>query len=378
MDLIDRLKTISQQIEKLSSSIQTEEATKTAFIMPFIQALGYDVFNPMEVHPEYTADLPELKGEKVDYAIFADDEPIILMECKHCQENLDNPKHRSQLHRYFHVTDTKIAILTNGILYRFYTDTDKDNVMDDKPFFEFDISNFDESSVKELKRFSKSNFNHDELGDVAKNLLYTKEIKRVIADELTNPSPGLVKYVIDGVYPGIKTAAVIEKFTEITKCSLKEYINERIKERLESAMGNDEDNGKISPVDPVIDDSENSDEEESNKKDNRIVTTPEELEGFYLVKSILREVIDTSRLSYKDTIAYFGINLDGKVTKTICRLRFTNNKKVIGVLDGKGKEAKHCVSNLDEIYGFSEFLKARIKHLTQDSYVSQPEQSEII
>ncbi len=378
MDLIDRLKTISQQIEKLRSSIQTEEATKTAFIMPFIQALGYDVFNPMEVHPEYTADLPELKGEKVDYAIFADDKPIVLIECKHCQENLDNPKHRSQLHRYFHVTETKIGVLTNGILYRFYTDTDKDNVMDDKPFFEFDILNLDESSVGELKRFSKSNFNHDELGDVAKNLLYTKEIKRVIADELTNPSPELVKYFVSHVYSGMRTTAVVEKFTEITKRSLKEYINERIKERLESAISDDNNTSSISPVTLPVESVEDSETEISDNNDNGIVTTPEELEGFYLVKSILREVIDTSRLYYKDTKSYFGINLDDKVTRTICRLRFTNNKKVIGVLDGEGKEAKHCVSNLDEIYGFAEFLKARIKHLTQDSYVSQPEQSEIL
>ena len=209
MDLIDRLKTISQQIEKLRSSIYTEEATKTAFIMPFIQALGYDVFNPMEVHPEYTADLPELKGEKVDYAIFVEDKPIVLIECKHCQETLDNPKHRSQLHRYFHATETKVGVLTNGIVYRFYTDTDKDNVMDDKPFFEFDILNFDDSSIGELKRFSKSNFNQDELGNAAKNLLYTKEIKRVISDELTNPSPELVKYFISHVYSGIKTQGVI-------------------------------------------------------------------------------------------------------------------------------------------------------------------------
>ncbi|ACK68175.1 protein of unknown function DUF450 [Rippkaea orientalis PCC 8801] len=378
MDLIDRLKGIAQKVENQFSSIQTEEATKTAFIMPFIQGLGYDVFNPMEVHPEYAADLPELKGEKVDYAIFSNDKPIILIECKHCQDTLDHPKHRAQLHRYFHVTETKIGVLTNGIVYRFYTDTDKDNVMDDRPFFEFNILNFDESSVNELKRFAQSNFNPDALKDVAKNLLYTKEIKRVIADELTNPSPELVKHFIGDVYPGIKTTAVVEKFTEIIKRSVKEYINERIKERLESAISDDDNPSPINHVSLSVDNGEGSDSAISDNDNNGIVTTPEELEGFYLVKSILREVIDTSRLQHKDTKFYFGINLDGKVTKTICRLRFSDKKKNIAVLDKEGQEVKHNISNLDEIYGVAEFLKARVKYLTQNSYVSQPEPSEII
>lgn len=238
MDLIDRLKTISQQVEKLRSHIQTEEATKTALIMPFIQAWGYDVFNPIEVNPEYTADVPGLKGEKVDYAICLNDKPIILIECKSCKENLENPKHSSQLHRYFHVTDSKVGILTNGIIYRFYTDTQKDNVMDEKPFFEFNILNFDESAVNEIKRFSKSNFNPSELEDVARNLLYTKEIKAVISQQLTNPSPDFVKFFVGQVYSGVKTAAVIEKFTQLTKHSLTEYINEKITQRLKDAINN--------------------------------------------------------------------------------------------------------------------------------------------
>ena len=384
MDLIDRLKAIAQQVEKLRSQIQNEQATKTAFIMPFIQAWGYDVFNPMEVHPEYTADLPGLKGEKIDYAICQEDNPIILMECKCCGENLKNPKHCSQLHRYFHATEAKFGVLTNGILYRFYTDTDKDNVMDDKPFFEFDILNFDESSLNELKRFSKSNFNPDELEDVARNLLYTKEIKRVISEQLSNPSPEFVKFFVSHVYSGRITAAVIEKFTEITKRSLKEYINEQIKERLESAIKNENLSSTAQTSQPNdIGGGESSEgDREEDDGDDGIVTTTEELEAFYIIKSILREVIDTSRIQYKDTRAYFGINLDGKARQTICRLRFNEKTghKSISILDNLDpkKEAATNLKNLDQIYGMAEFLKAKVKHLTQDSYASQPEQSEIM
>ena len=112
---IDKLKEIAQKVETSRSQIQNEQATKTAFIMPFLQAWGYDVFNPMEVHPEYSADLTGLKGEKVDYAICLDNQPIILMECKSCHQNLEHPKHSSQLHRYFNATGANFGVLTNGI-----------------------------------------------------------------------------------------------------------------------------------------------------------------------------------------------------------------------------------------------------------------------
>jgi hypothetical protein len=194
MDFIDQIKGIAQQIQKLREQIQTEEATKNAFVMPFINALGYNVFNPMEVCPEFTADVPGLKGEKVDYAIIMDSNPTILIECKWCGGSLENPRHSSQLHRYFHTTSAKFSILTNGIVYRFYTDTEKPNIMDEKPFFEFNMLDFNESGINELKRFSKSTFNPNELGDVARTLLYTKEIKRLMAEQLVEPSPEFVKF----------------------------------------------------------------------------------------------------------------------------------------------------------------------------------------
>jgi hypothetical protein len=371
---IDKLKAIAQKVETSRSQIQNEQATKTAFIMPFLQAWGYDVFNPMEVHPEYSADLPGLKGEKVDYAICLDNKPIILMECKSCNQNLEHPKHSSQLHRYFHVTEAHFGVLTNGIIYRFYTDTVRDNIMDDKPFFEFNILDFDESSVNELKRFSKSIFNPDEIEDVARNLLYTKEVKKVIAQQLSDPSPEFVKFFVSHVYSGVRTASVVEKFTEIIKRSLKEYINDTIKDKFNEVLGQKpvENPPDTPPVDTPPDGTEG----------DGINTTLEELEGFYIIKSILREEINTARIQFKDTRSYFGINLDGKVTKTVCRLRFNEKtgKKSISIPDNveTGKEATTNIDNLDEIYGVAEFLKSRIRYLTQDTYKSKSEKTESI
>ncbi len=120
MDFKDTIKQLADRIEKLKDNIQTEEATKNAFIMPFINALGYDVFNPLEVLPEMTCDIGTKKGEKIDYAIMKDDQPILLIECKHWKQDLN--LHDNQLLRYFNVSKAKFGLLTNGIIYRFYTD----------------------------------------------------------------------------------------------------------------------------------------------------------------------------------------------------------------------------------------------------------------
>jgi len=370
MDLIDKLKQLQQKIETQKDLLATEEATKAAFVMPFIRDWGYDVFDPIEVIPEYTADLPGLKGEKVDYAICKDGKPIILIECKSCKENLDQAKHNSQLHRYYHATDSELGILTNGILYRFYTDTDKDNVMDDRPFFEFNFLNFDDSAVTELKRFSKNNFNPNELGNIARNLLYTRGIKSVISEQLNNPSPDFVKFFIGQVYSGKATQSVVEKFTELTKTSLKEYINDKITERLKDAI-NKGTEAAPAPL-PV----------EQSSIEEPLAPSAEETESFYIVKSILGQVVDTARIKFKKNKSNFIINIDGKTGKIICRLNFNekSGKKEIIIPENldSTKNSTNQIINLDEIYGVAEFLKSRVRYLTNNSYTAQPEQSEII
>ena len=368
MDFIDQIKTVSQQITKLKAQVLTEEATKSGFVMPFINALGYNVFDPTEVFPEFTADVPGLKGEKVDYSIIMGNAPIILIECKWCGASLEHPKHSSQLHRYFHATEAKFGILTNGILYRFYTDTEKSNVMDEKPFFEFNIMDFNESMVNELKRFSKTAFNPEQMVDFAKNLLYTKEIKRLIAEQLTEPSPDFVKFFASQVYIGRLTVSVTDKFTEITKRSLKEFINDRITDRLKSVIDPPKDITLASPPNDI----QGTETEEDIEVDyppleKEIPTTEEEIQGFLIIKAILREVIDINHLKFRCKKHYLGINLDDKVTKTVCRLWFKSNKKFIGIMDVDGKEVKKEISSPDEIYGVAEILKDRAKYLSQNS-----------
>ena len=179
MELQNQLKVLAEKVIKLKEKIDTEESTKHAFVLPFINVLGYDTFNPTEVVPEFTADLGLKKGEKVDYAIFQNGVPIIIIECKNWKEKLN--AHNSQLFRYFHTTKTRFALLTNGIEYQFFTDLESANKMDEKPFLEFDITQLKENVVNEIAKFHKTNFNVDEIVDNASSLKYTKEIKKLYA-----------------------------------------------------------------------------------------------------------------------------------------------------------------------------------------------------
>ena len=178
MDFIDHIHDLSVRIEKQASVIQTEEATKNAFVMPFISALGYNVFDPTEVTPELVADVGTKKGEKVDYAILINGKPIILFECKWCGTNLDK-ENPTQLYRYFSAkTDAKFGILTNGIIYKFYSDLENQNVMDTKPFLELNMLNIKEPVVEEVKKFSKSTFDLNSILDTARELKYMREIRK--------------------------------------------------------------------------------------------------------------------------------------------------------------------------------------------------------
>ena len=191
MEFNESIHQFTRRIITLKDQIQTEEATKTSLVMPFFQLLGYDVFNPLEFTPEYTADVGIKKGEKVDYAIIIDEKPLILIECKSCNENLD--KHGSQLFRYFGTTDSKFGILTNGIMYRFYTDLEDQNKMDAKPFLTIDLLDLKDRDLTEIERFSKENLDVDNILSSASDLKYSRLIKDWLASEVENPSPELVK-----------------------------------------------------------------------------------------------------------------------------------------------------------------------------------------
>jgi hypothetical protein len=345
MDFKDQIKQLSDRVVKLKDQIHTEEATKNAFIMPFLQALGYDVFNPLEVVPEFVADLGLKKGEKIDYAIFKDGTPTLLVECKHWGQNLNI--HDGQLLRYFHVSKAKFGLLTNGIIYRFYSDLVDANKMDEKPFLEFNITEIKDNQIEELKKFHKAVFDAESIVNTASELKYTNELKHLLHLELTNPSPEFVKHFAKQVYPSNVSAKVLEQFTNLTKKSVQQYISDLITERLKTALNKEDQASK---------EQEAIQAEQAKAEETKVQTTDEELEGFMIVKTILRQKISVTRVSYRDAQTYFAILLDDNNRKTICRLYLNGGKKFFVTLDEQKKEVKNEITSIDDIFKYSDTL----------------------
>ena len=278
MDFKDQIHQLADRIASMKEQIKTEEATKNAFIMPFIQMLGYDVFNPLEVVPEMDCDIAKKKGEKIDYAIMKDGEPIMLIECKHWEQNLDI--HDNQLKRYYVASKAKFGVLTNGIKYRFYADLIKENIMDDVPFLEFDFENIREPQIEDVKKFHKSYFDLDNILSSASELKYMSEIKKQIRAEFADPSADLVKFFTKRVYDGVATQKVLDQFTDIVKRALNSHINDVMSEKLGIAIKATEDAGapKAVAATPQPEAVEEKPAEEPEAKDSKIVTTDEEIE----------------------------------------------------------------------------------------------------
>ncbi len=357
MEFFEKLNSLSAKIRQQASAIKTEEATKNAFVMPFINTvLGYDVFDPREVTPEFVCDIGTKKGEKIDYAILKDGDVQILIECKKIGEPL-NINHASQLFRYFHVTNARISILTNGQVYKFFTDLDAPNKMDEKPFLELDLLDIDEHAVPELIKLTKSAFDVESIVSAAGELKYVSQIKKQIALQFTKPDDDFVKFFASRVYEGMITQKVREQFAELTRKAVAQFLSDQINDRLKSAMS-----GAIqpsyalttsSPADPA-------NEQIDDATEDKVLTTLEELEGYHIVKAIVRSVVDSKRIIQRDTQSYFGILLDDNNRKPICRLHFNRMQKYIGIFDQDKNETRHPISSLDEIYDFADQLKTTI------------------
>jgi len=357
MDLIDVLKTISIRIPKMTSEglIKTEEGTKTALILPFIQALGYNVFDPTEVTPELTADVGTKKGEKVDYAILRDGKPIMLMECKSAGTNLRN-EHASQLFRYYTVTSTRFGILTDGVIYQFYTDLVHPNMMDSEPFFIFDMLDIRESAVEELKKFAKATFDESSIISNATVLKRRGLLKTYFSQQLQKPDEEFIRTCAQKskAHEGRFTQAVLDEFSPVIRDALRQLVNEQVEARLKSALQREatSENPVVGEVVPV----------EAPKTDiSTIVTTQEETEAYFMLKSIFRDMVDTKRIIMRDAQSYCAVLLDDNNRRPICRFYFGKASKSIVLFDEHKHENRVIIENLDDLYKHADALRAVLK-----------------
>lgn len=345
-EFVSKLNELSKRINETKNNVKTEEATKMSFIMPFFQILGYDIFNSSEFVPEFTADVGTKKDEKVDYAIIKNGNPIIIIEAKNWTDNLNN--HLNQLYRYFSVTSAKFAILTNGIEYRFYTDLEETNKMDKKPFLTFSLLDLKDNLIPEIKKFKKEKFNVGAILTIAEELKYSNNILSLLNEEFTNTSDDFVKYILSYVYDGVKTQNIIEKFKPIIKKTFSNFVNELINEKLKTAF---EENA------PKVELKNTIEEVAITTLDNKIITTQEELESYYIIKGILSEFIDSKKIVFKDTETYFGILYENNVRKWICRLYLSDNRKAIVFPENNGKISdKIYLNSLEDLYKYKDKL----------------------
>jgi hypothetical protein len=336
-------------------------------VMPFIQILGYNVFDPLEVTPELIADVGTKKGEKIDYAILKEGKPIILFECKKCGGDL-HINHASQLFRYFHITEARFGVLTNGLVYRFFSDLEKPNKMDEKPFFEFSILDFKERDVEELKKFAKAAFDLDTILTTANDLKYTRAIQNRLTEWILNPSEDFVRLVSSDLLGAKRfTPVVKDQFTAITKRAFEQLVGEKINERLKGAMTPEIPTAVESdaPVIPV-----------EGTSEPQIVTSPEEMEGFHAVRAILREMVSAKRIVIRDAQSYCAVLLDDNNRKPICRLRFNNTQKLrLGIFNDKKEEEQVPIDSVDDIFIHADRLRATLSSYQPNEGGSGKEES---
>lgn len=353
MDFIDRVKAFTATIPSKLDNIKTEAATQQFLVIPFIQhILGYDTSNPNEVMPEYDANVGASKKFKLDYAIFQDSEPSILIECKCYGNDFGSDHEWSQLFAYFSATNARIGILTNGIIYKFYADLEQTNKMDKTPFLEIDLLNLNESLIKELSKLTKSTFDIDNAINSASELKYVGGIKALLKRQMQTPQDDFVKYFFRELCPDNKFVGQLkEDFTGYTRRGVKEFITEEMKHLLDDAVNPPEQNYTLEEEieEVILDDSKEF--------------TEDEREGYYILKAILSSMLDPSKITYKDTASYCNILFDNNSWKPIVRLHFNNperRKIEIFKIDDEANRISQKVSinKLNDIYQYAETFKA--------------------
>lgn len=350
MELGEAIQSIALRYAAVRSTIQTEEATKSALVMPLLSALGYDIFNPSEVLPEFNADIVNRKGEKIDFAILSNNKPIMLIECKRADQPLSEDN-IAQLARYFMVVPARIGILTNGVEYEFYSDLDESKILDSTPFFKFNILDINENIIRNLRRFTKPAFNISKILSVAEEMKYHRQIKGYLQKQTERLDEDFVRFLAKQAYKGKITSVQLDRFKDIVQSALSQFLSDKVTERLNKAL-EDEKEAAIK---------EEAAEAEKQEEENKVITTVDEIEAYSIIKSILRTKVDAKRIAMRDALSYCAILLDDNNRKPICRLNFSQRNKSVTFFDKNKKETRHKIKDIDDIYDYADLLNQALE-----------------
>ena len=360
---------LTQRIREQSDNLQTEEATKHALIMPFLNAMGYDVFDPREVVPEYTADFFMKNGEKVDYAIMREGKPAILIECKKVADDLDITR-TSQLGRYFNATDARIGILTNGIRYLFFSDLEQENRMDTTPFLTVNLLDENGVNYSSLRHFAKATFDAEEACEAAANMRYIDGMQSFLEQAYIDPPEELVRLMAKQVYQGPITPMRREKFTHLSKVAFQGFINNRVSGTLRKAS--DIANSIAQEENQQFENEALDQQDQDTDQEKGIITTTEEIEAYEIIRTMLENTINPERIHIRDTRSYCGILLDNTNTKPICRLQLSaNSTKHIMVMSNENDErgrrigTRYNINNVNDIAKYEDELRTAVLQYTK-------------
>lgn len=307
---IERVRRHAEHVINVGTHCSTEETTKQALILPLLDILGFSPFDPTRVKAEYGADFPGAKAnERVDYALFCHDVPVMFIEAKAYNEKLHN--HAPQLARYFNATpEVAVAAITNGHEWRFFTDLNNKNVMDVDPFLVIDFKAIDGSLISRLARFRHDEFQPEALRTLAEESVFLAAFKDVVRKSVLECDQDFVRFVAGkSVVQRTLTARFIETITPIVKQAVAHSMSDMVVSSLSAptpvatpqASEPAPDTSKADLVDPA---------------NPKVVTTYAERRLLEIVQDILGPA---SEVSSKDTESYFSILYQGKVNRWLVR-----------------------------------------------------------
>ena len=359
---VDAIRTLMNRIPDLKGQLTSEEGTKHALVLPFLGALGYYVFNPKKIDPEFRADVGTKPGERVDYAVIDNGKPVILIECKQAGASLAAARQYTQLYRYFGATESRIAVLTNGIIYRFYSDLDAANKMDEEPFLEVDLESPTASALEHLRQFAKG-FSVDQTIEAAAQIRYVNGMKAVLLKQYSEPDDDFVEWLGKRVYSGRMTSAAKERFTRLARRSFHEVMAEHVQGILAVAQSSASAPGESADSEDLDVGTANETPGGEDGEDRNVVTTVEELEGYEIAKDILRDVVPEERVTMRDRQSYCAILLDDNGRRQVCRFYFNKSPKRLALFDGSTSstgsqlETVADIQELNDIYEHSELIQ---------------------
>lgn len=326
----ERLRQHVEHVTHVGGHCSTEETTKQALILPFLEILGFNPYDPTKVQAEYSADFPGAKArERVDYALFCQQVPVMFVEAKSYEENLDN--HCPQLSRYFNAThEVTVAAITNGREWRFFTDLVNKNVMDAEPFLTVDFTSLDESLISRLYQFRHDEFQPDALRTLAEESVYANAFKDAVKSSVLECDSDFVRFLVNkSTVQRTLTTKFLETVTPIVKQAVAQALSEMVANSLSApliqvpaALAQQEipNREKLDIVDPV---------------NPKIITTPDERRILKIVSEVLGVDADVSG---KDTETYYAVIYNGKATRWLIRY----------YAEGKNPRIQICVPLTEE------------------------------